>query len=212
MTAILEPLFQPCSPEPPGPPSMCEATLCDSTSQPAKWVALQKGWQEPRLATQRRSPTPAGCETTEVTCARGCGEGFFSPHAPNSPWSSNLHSRSPTHGPPSVLGMETFWAISPGGTLALLGGCSPAPPFPTRSRPPNAGWLGAHVASGLWSAANPAEPTPRPALRVLRPALAAGELGARPRGCSPGDRFLRSVLNCPPLPTIHGSLAVPEMF
>lgn len=202
LTAVLEPLFQLCSPEPPGPHSVCEATLCDSTSQPAKWVALQKGWQEPCLATQRRSPTPAGCETTEVTCARECGEGFFSPHAPNSPWSSNLHSRSPNHGPPSVLGMETLWAISPGGTLALLAGCSPAPPFPTGS-PTTKRWLagGARgepaMERGQPCRAHAAPCAPRPAL---------------PAGCSPGDRFLRSVLSCPPLPTIHGSPAIPEMF
>lgn len=102
------------------------------------------------------------------------------------------------HSPRGILGMETPWAVSLGGTLALPAGRSSAPPLPAWLGPPTAGWLGAHVASWLWSAANPAEPTPRPA-----PCAPSRELGTRPRGCSPGDRFLRSVLSYPPLPTIH---------
>lgn len=71
---------------------------------------------------------------------------------------------------------------------------SSAPPFEAggQIRQPLAGW------GRTWWAARGAQPalqSPAP-----RPAFPAPELGARPRGCSPGDRFLRSVPNYPDFP------------
>lgn len=175
------------------------------TEHPAKRVALQKGRQEPHLATQRRGPTPAGCETTEVTWVQEYREGFFRLTLPTTHGARAYIPAAQPHSPRWVLGMTTPWAVSLGGTLALPAGRSSAPPLPAWLGPPTAGWLGAHVASRLWSSANPAEPTPRPAPCAPRPGA-----GHSPPRVQPGRQVSAQ---CPKLPAAsHNSPAIPESF
>lgn len=89
--------------------------------------------------------------------------------------------------------VKTPWVVLVRETLAPG---ARARPHPSQlGRRPDSGWPGGGALGEQARGSQPALQSPAP-----RPARPSPELGARPRGCSPGDRFLRSVLNYPSSP------------
>lgn len=184
--AVLAPLFPAPQPKKARAPldvaqTRGVAASPDAEPLPAKRGALQKGWLEPRPATQRRGPTPAGRDTAEVTPSQGRGEGFlFSPSRSPRSWRLLAPSRSP---PPTLCslrfpGTETPWMGFPGGTLAPRARRGSAPPLPAGAQP-RCRWPVGGARGEPARGRRPALQSPAP-----RPALPAPGPGARPAGAT----------------------------
>lgn len=141
-------------------------------------------------ATQRRGPTPAGRGAAEVTPSQECEGRFSCPPTVQGAWDCFPQPKHTTHAlfrwrPLGWSWCERPWLLEPR-----------ARPHPSQlGRRPDSGWPDGGALGEQARGSQPALQSPAP-----RPARPSPELGARPRGCSPGDRFLRSVLNYPSSP------------
>ena len=169
-------------------PGRCSNT--GSEPLPAHRVALQRGRPEPCPATQRRGPTPAGRRAAEVTPSQECEGRFSCPPTVLGAWDCFPQPKHTTHALFRWRPLGWSWCERPSLLERGLG-----PTLPSWGADPTAaGQMGAHLASRRVDRSQPCR-APRRALRAPPRSWALA-----PRGCSPGDRFLRSVLNYPNSP------------
>lgn len=160
-------------------------------------MSLQRGRLEPRPATQRRGPTPAGRGAAEVTPSQECGGSFSCPPTVQGACDCFPQPKHTIHALFRWRPLGWSWCERP--SLQSEGS---APPFPagTQTRQRLAGW-GRAWRAGAWIAASPAEPRAAPCAPL--PGAGRSPLRVQPR---------RPVsTQCPELPQLPTVVLRPQV-